>query len=169
MSTAREFWKLFLGRYRWMPREDWDALVRGDTCPMCSDVEQEETRYGFLVARLETSNLHLSKNQYASGYCVLMYRGHAIELHQVPPEKQAAFMRDLLKAGAAIARVFNPIKMNYQLLGNLIPHLHWHLIPRYYGDPAPGRPLDWGSRVHRLKQDEYERIIADLRKALAVK
>jgi len=103
MSTAREFWKLFLGRYRWMPRADWDALVRGDTCPLCADVEQEETRYGFLVARLETSNLHLSKNQYASGYCVLMYRDHATELHQISPEKQAAFMRDLLKAGAAIA------------------------------------------------------------------
>ena len=166
MNAVHALWKLFLNRYRWMPREEWDALVRGDHCPMCADVEREETRYGFLVAQLEISNLHLSKNQYASGYCVLIYREHATELHQVSPEKQAAFMRDLLKAGAAIARVFDPIKMNYQLLGNAIPHLHWHIIPRYYGDPAPGRPLDWGGRIRRIKPDEYHRFITDLRQAL---
>jgi diadenosine tetraphosphate (Ap4A) HIT family hydrolase len=166
MTTLYELWQLLRNRYRWMPREEWNALVRGDACPMCANVEQEETRYGFLVARLQASNLHLSKNQYASGYCVLMYREHAAELHQLSTEKQAAFMRDLLQAGAAIARVFDPIKMNYQLLGNAIPHLHWHIVPRYYGDPAPGRPLDSGGRVRRLKADGYQRLIANLRAAL---
>ncbi len=31
--------------------------------------------------------------------------------------------------------------MNYLLLGNGQPHTHCHLVPRYYGDPAPGRPF----------------------------
>jgi len=166
MNTARDVWKLILGHYRWMPRGEWDALVEGHNCPMCANVGQSETRYGFLVSQLEASNLHLSKNQYASGYCVLMYREHATELHQLSPERQAAFMRDLLRAGAAMARVFQPIKMNYQLLGNAIPHLHWHIVPRYYGDPAPGRPLDAAGRIRRLKPDKYQRIIADLQVAL---
>jgi len=37
------------------------------------------------------------------------------------------------------------------MLGNLLPHLHTHIVPRYYGDPAPGRPLDPSHAVHLLR------------------
>jgi len=33
------------------------------------------------------------------------------------------------------------LTMNYQTLGNAVPHLHTHLVPRFAQDPAPGRPL----------------------------
>ena len=164
----RDLWRMLRKRRRWMPRQEWEALVAGDDCPMCASVGRQETRYGFLVARLEVSELSLSKNQYAPGYCVLIYREHATELHQLSPEKQAAFLRDLVRAGKAMARVFESDKMNYSLLGNLIPHLHWHIVPRYWGDPAPGRPLDPGGGVRLLKRDEYQRIIAELQAALEV-
>jgi diadenosine tetraphosphate (Ap4A) HIT family hydrolase len=167
MSTVALFWKMLRNRYRWMPREEWNSLVDGIHCPLCADAAQPETRYGFLVAELETANLHLSKNQSVAGYCVLIHREHATELHQLAPDKQAAFMRDLARAGTAVARVWQPIKMNYQLLGNAIPHLHWHIVPRYWGDPAPGRPLDPGCKMRRLPSDEYRRTIAALRLALA--
>ena len=166
MSISSYLWKALRSRNRWMPREDWDALVRGDRCPLCADVEPQENRYSFLVAQLETANLRLSKNQYALGYCVLVHREHATEFDQLSPEEQAAFMRDLVRAGNAIASVLKPIKMNYQLLGNAVPHLHWHIVPRYYGDPAPGRPLNPAGRIRRLKPVEYQRIITDLQAAL---
>ena len=151
---------------QWMPRQEWDVLVAGDNCPMCANVGRQETQYGFLVAQLEVSDLSLSKNQYAPGYCVLIYREHATELHQLSLENQAAFLRDLIRAGAAMARVFEADKMNYSLLGNLVPHLHWHIVPRHWGDPAPGRPLDPGGGVHFLEPTEYQRIIAELKAAL---
>jgi len=44
----------------------------------------------------------------------LLFREHACELHELSAEKQAALMRDLLRAGTAIARVFKPDKMNYR-------------------------------------------------------
>jgi diadenosine tetraphosphate (Ap4A) HIT family hydrolase len=31
--------------------------------------------------------------------------------------------------------------MNYETLGNSLPHLHTHLLPRYLVDPRPGRPF----------------------------
>jgi diadenosine tetraphosphate (Ap4A) HIT family hydrolase len=167
-NVIRDFWRGVHRRRRWMPRQEWDALVSGDGCPMCANVERQETRYGFLVARLEVSNLSLSKNQYVPGYCVLIYREHAAEIHRLPPETQAAFLRDLVQAGTAIARVFRPDKMNYQLLGNLVPHLHWHIVPRYWGDPAPGRPIDPGGGGRFLQPAEYQRLIAELRSALEV-
>jgi diadenosine tetraphosphate (Ap4A) HIT family hydrolase len=41
----------------------------------------------------------------------------------------------------ALARVFRPVKMNYELLGNLVPHIHWHLVPRLATDPALRSPI----------------------------
>jgi diadenosine tetraphosphate (Ap4A) HIT family hydrolase len=44
--------------------------------------------------------------------------------------------------------------MNYQLLGNLVPHLHVHLVPRYLDDPAPGKPLPF--EPSPLAEPEYD-------------
>jgi diadenosine tetraphosphate (Ap4A) HIT family hydrolase len=41
----------------------------------------------------------------------------------------------------AIEETFNPLKLNYELLGNQVPHLHWHLFPRYKNDPETLMPV----------------------------
>lgn len=166
MHKILELLQILRSQNRWTPRERWDSLVRGDNCPICADVEHEETSRGFLVARLEISNLVLQKNQYARGYCVLLYREHATDLHLLPPDKRDAFFSDLMRAGAAIAHVFKSDLMNYQQLGNAVPHLHWHLVPRYYGDVAPSRPMrpDAGRKI--LLRAEYDKVIATLRAEL---
>ena len=56
--------------------------------------------------------------------------------------------------------------MNINLLGNLVPHLHAHLVPRYYDDPAPGRPIDPGLRVVTLTPDEYQERLRQIQAAL---
>jgi diadenosine tetraphosphate (Ap4A) HIT family hydrolase len=70
-------------------------------------------------------------------------------------------------AAQAIERVFSPEKMNFQLLGNLVPHLHAHIVPRYYGDPAPGRPIGQGDPVIMLTPQEYEERVRLIQEALA--
>jgi diadenosine tetraphosphate (Ap4A) HIT family hydrolase len=37
--------------------------------------------------------------------------------------------------------MYRPLKMNYETLGNSLPHLHTHLIPRFTADPRPGQPF----------------------------
>jgi diadenosine tetraphosphate (Ap4A) HIT family hydrolase len=76
------------------------------------------------------------------------------------------FFQDLVRAARALDRVFAPVKMNINLLGNLVPHLHAHLVPRYYDDPAPGRPIDPGLRVVTLTPDEYQERIRQIQAAL---
>lgn len=90
--------------WRWMPRDKWDALVRGKGCDLCKQVDVEENQYSFLVARLETSNLRLAKNQYVRGKCTLVFREHATELHELSSEKQTALMRDLARACSSRTR-----------------------------------------------------------------
>lgn len=44
-------------------------------------------------------------------------------------------------AAKAVERLFAPAKLNFETLGNALPHLHTHIVPRFVGDPTPGRPL----------------------------
>src|SRR6266540_1575872 len=69
---------------RWMSRRRWADLISGRSCPICDDLDNVETEHGFLVARLGVSVLNLSRNQFARGYCILVYRRHAAELHEPP-------------------------------------------------------------------------------------
>jgi diadenosine tetraphosphate (Ap4A) HIT family hydrolase len=74
------------------------------------------------------------------GYCVLVSRQHAAELSQLGPHR-AAFLDEMATLAEAIERCFRPHKLNYELLGNQVPHLHWHLFPRQADDPDRLRPV----------------------------
>ncbi|MFV5994905.1 HIT domain-containing protein [Streptomyces sp. NPDC056231] len=52
--------------------------------------------------------------------------------------------------GRALEQHYQPVKMNYLLLGNVIPHAHWHLVPRREAtqDPAPGGPVPFALLDH---------------------
>jgi diadenosine tetraphosphate (Ap4A) HIT family hydrolase len=128
----------------WIPRAQWDALVRGDTCPMCADLMRSEeiNQHGVTVAALRMGVLRLAANQYAPGYSVFLCKHHVREPYELPPEEYALYFDDLMRIGRALEQVYQPAKLNFQILGNAVPHLHCHIIPRYYGDAAPGRPLD---------------------------
>lgn len=63
-------------------------------------------------------------------------------------------------------QVYQPLKMNYQLLGNRVAHLHWILAPRFVDDIAPGDPLPGaGYQVFPVVQVQAE--LAQMRAALA--
>jgi len=150
----------------WMDQKHWEALVQGEDCPACAEVQSGVTNEGYLVARLQLSHLRLMSNQFVPGYCVLLCTRHVAEPYQLSPAEQVCFFQDLVRAMQALDRVFTPVKMNVNLLGNLVPHLHAHLLPRYYGDSAPGRPIDPGEQVVRLTPDEYQQRARQIEAAL---
>jgi diadenosine tetraphosphate (Ap4A) HIT family hydrolase len=78
--------------------------------------------------------------QYYTGYCMLVSREHARELSQLGPNRPA-FLEEMATLAAAIEECFRPHKLNYELLGNLVPHPHWHLFPRSADDPDKLRPV----------------------------
>ncbi|MBI3942713.1 MAG: HIT family protein [Chloroflexi bacterium] len=152
----------------WMPREQWDALVRGEDCPLCAAVTTQEdvNEYGYTIADLEISRFRLVMNQFVPGYCVLICQKHVREPYELVPADQAAFFQDMMRAGLALEKVYRPVKMNFQILGNAVPHLHCHLVPRYYGDPAPAMPLDPGLETRLLAPEAYLDQVARIRQIL---
>lgn len=94
------------------------------------------------VARLRTGYvfLHSGRPEYP-GYTLFSCKQCVPELHQLESNWQAAFLREMAAVGHSVFLGFEPAKMNYALLGNGVPHLHWHIIPRHNDDPNPKRTV----------------------------
>lgn len=85
---------------------------------------------------------------------------HVAEPTQLPAEQAVGYWSETLRAGVAIERHLRPVKLNYLTLGNALPHLHTHIVPRYADDPLPGRPLPFDF-LDNGRQPE-ERLQADV-------
>jgi diadenosine tetraphosphate (Ap4A) HIT family hydrolase len=108
-------------------------------CPLCrklADLPAAEVVWSF-----PHSVALLGPWQFYDGYCVLVSRRHAGELSQLEDGVRRAYLDEMCTLARAIEHSFHPAKLNYELLGNQVPHLHWHLFPRFAGDPDALRPV----------------------------
>jgi diadenosine tetraphosphate (Ap4A) HIT family hydrolase len=128
-------------------------------CPFCRKlVDPEQVPEADRVWSFPHSVALLGTHQFYRGYCVLIARRHATELHQLADDVRRAYLDEMCLLARALSSCYRPHKLNYELLGNQVPHLHWHLFPRYQDDPDLLRPV-W------LALDRAERD-ADLRARL---
>jgi diadenosine tetraphosphate (Ap4A) HIT family hydrolase len=109
-------------------------------CPMCRKVAAELPEHE-VVWRFPHSVALLGPWQFYHGYCLLVSRTHATELSRLPEAERRAYLDEMCLLARAIETAFRPHKLNYELLGNQVPHLHWHLFPRYADDPDALRPV----------------------------
>ena len=119
------------------------------------------------VADLPTSRVYLNEDQFFPGWVFVVLKRHAIELYELEPVERAALIEDVNRVARALARVYQPVKMNYELLGNQVPHIHWHLVPRLESDPEPLGPV-WrvAHEPKKLPGADVAGRIAQIRAAL---
>ena len=132
----------------------WPELLSGEGCPICLGGQPAD-----VIGGLQTSWLTMADEATAPalpGTCALFHRRHAVDLHDLTLGEGAAFMHDVQTVSRALGEASGAVKINYQIHGNTIPHLHLHLFPRYRGDPFEGGPIDprvrgteEGRRKHR--------------------
>jgi len=148
----------------------WQALVEGAGCQMDAP-RPASNDYWDLVAPLTVSSLYLVKNQTYRGQCQVIFDlRHAARPDQLTAEEWAAFSADLYTAQNAVADVAQPDHINVESLGNVVPHLHWHIIPRYVSDPRWGMPI-WTTPLSampetHLEAHDREQLLQRLRDAL---
>ena len=105
-------------------------------CPYCRKVaDLDQLPPEELVWTFPHAAVLLGSWQFYRGYCVLVLRRHATELSALSAEERRQFLEEMSLTARAIELAFRPRKMNYEMLGNQVPHMHWHLIPRYPDDP----------------------------------
>ena len=140
-------------------------------CPLCGHVGRivaGEDPYA--VAETETGYVTLAPTQYYRGYTLFVARWCEPELHSLPADNRLRFLEEMAHVAEALFQAVRPVKMNYELLGNSVAHLHWHLIPRHADDPHLGGPAweDPGfmealrSETHRPEPEERD----DLRRSI---
>ena len=107
-------------------------------CPLCADAQPnivwEDARCR--VIRIEDSH-------YPAFHRVI-WREHVREMTDLTPADQQHVLRLVLATEAALRKLINPYKINLASFGNMVPHLHWHVIPRHASDRHFPEPV-WGA------------------------
>jgi len=119
-----------------------------------------------IVAELTASWVTAESDAPLPGYACVVAKRHVVEPYQLPDGERAAFWEDCLLAARALSDLFRSPKMNYEIHGNTVPHLHMHLYPRYVGDPYEGGPIDNRARFTRTTA-EIEAIGQAVHEALS--
>ena len=104
-------------------------------CPICSAQNEEilwQNPHFRVIAVHNESN--------APAFCRVIWQAHVGEMTDLAADERAEIMNAVYRVEAAMRQVFQPAKINLASLGNVVPHLHWHVIARFDNDanfPAP--------------------------------
>ena len=112
--------------------------VSDPSCKACNGSWPEDDRF---IADLGLSKAYLHDDQFFPGWTVIVFKRHATELFQLAPTERIQLMEEVSRLAKVLAEVFDAQKINYELLGNQLPHIHWHVIPRLKNDPARLEPV----------------------------
>lgn len=143
--------------------------MRGVGCGMCREGRPEEQSGGSRIFAGEVCDAYLQRQDWARGYTVAIWRGrHVSELHDLVADELGRYLSEVSRVGRALADHFAAAKVNYEVLGNTLPHVHTHIVPRYLDDAAPGRPLAFPDpRPPHQPEQRFRRDVASLRHLLA--
>lgn len=144
--------------------DDWADRMAGKDCPLCAALGMGDNDFSVAVFTGDVAEVRLERRSRLPGYCIVVWRlGHVAEPDELDPRQASRYWTEVMAAGVAVRERFNPVKMNYMTLGNTVPHLHTHVVPRYHGDAAPGGPIAWpdifsqdpvpDSDLHRQAED----------------
>ncbi len=102
------------------------------------------------------------------GFCRVIWRAHTKEMSDLAPAQQQHLMTVVFAVEAAIRAVCQPDKINLASLGNMTPHLHWHVIPRFVGDAHFPLPI-WAAVQRTAAQPLVGDFSAPLREYLSAR
>jgi len=84
------------------------------------------------------------------GFCRVIWNKHIKEMTDLPAQMRIELMNTVFAVEVAVREVMKPEKINLASLGNMTPHLHWHVIPRYPDDKHFPNPI-WGAALRNTR------------------
>ena len=75
------------------------------------------------------------------GFCRIILNRHVAEMTDLADDEQQELMRVVFAVEAVVREVVKPDKINLASLGNMVPHVHWHVIPRWREDRCFPNPI----------------------------
>jgi len=140
-----------------------------DQLPDCQYCRKDQRLDDLMIeiAPMQVSTLYLFKEQTYRGRCVVAYRHHINELFELSDAERDLFMADVARAAKAMQAAFNPAKINYGAYSDKLPHLHFHLVPKYRDGPSWGAPFTMMPEPKQLLGSaDYAGLIAAIKAQL---
>ena len=97
-------------------------------CALCHDLGGE------LVWQNDDLRVIMVNEPHFVGFVRVVWNEHVSEMTDLPPVQRSQLMRTVCLVEDIMRQVLNPTKINLASLGNMTPHLHWHVIPRFADD-----------------------------------
>jgi diadenosine tetraphosphate (Ap4A) HIT family hydrolase len=101
-----------------------------------------------------------------SGFCRVIWHAHVKEMTELPEADRAHLMHVVFAVEAVLREQLDPLKINLASLGNVVPHLHWHVIPRHADDPHFPQPI-WSDAQRPPRAGAPTPSSAELARAIA--
>lgn len=112
--------------------------MTNSTCKACLGSWPRQDHF---IVDLGLSKVYLHDDQFFPGWTVVVFQRHATELFHLTPTERTRLIEEVNHVAKTLAELYHATKINYELLGNQLPHIHWHVIPRLENDPAPLEPV----------------------------
>jgi len=98
------------------------------------------------------------------GYLSVVARRHVVEPFEL--DDGGGWWAECMAVARVLKAELGSHKLNYEIHGNTVPHLHLHLYPRFVGDPFAGRPIDGSSQRYERTTDDLDRLRNAIEKAV---
>lgn len=132
-------------------------------CELCEQIG------GVLLWQDEKLRVVLVDDADYPGFCRVIWQEHVREMTDLPPAAQHYLFATVLVVEGAVRAVLQPDKVNLASLGNLTPHVHWHVIPRWHDDrhfPLPIWATTQRETSHALNHDWKAALLSALQASL---
>lgn len=100
------------------------------------------------------------------GFCRVIWQDHVREMSDLEPVDRQTVMKTVFIVETVIRALYQPDKINLASLGNMTPHVHWHVIPRWSDDKHFPQPI-WAAPQRNVAASRPTISDAQLRAALA--
>lgn len=111
-------------------------------CEICDAIAMcKQGTHAGLIAELDTGFAVLGSSQQFRGYSVLLCKTPATELHELSHATRMRYLEEMVQLAEAVAKATSAHKLNYECLGNMVHHLHFHVFPRQTNEPNPKLPV----------------------------
>ena len=135
-----------------------------EKAPDCLYCQRNDLQKSLMIeiCDLKVSTLFLFKEQSHPGRCVVAHKDHINELFELSVDDRNAFMDDVCRVASAIQKAFQPVKINYGAYSDKLPHLHFHLVPKYIDGMSYGSTFEMNPQAKYLSEAEYAETIQKL-------
>ena len=132
-------------------------------CELCSGDGGE------ILHRAEKFRVVLVDDPLYPGFCRVIWNDHVKEMTDLPVADRSTLMAAVCKVESVVRAVMQPEKINLASLGNMTPHVHWHVIPRYLDDAHFPNPV-WAQAQRQplpASQEQRQALLGALRAAIS--